>query len=244
MAIGAEKRLEARSRGAQVQGEVRTLPPVQLERLPPLDPEPARAGLGALAVDRLREGEGVMKTVDRARGRWREILAQLGLADSFLRNKHGPCPLCGGRDRYRFDDRDGSGSYFCNQCGPGSGITLVMKLRGMSFAEAARLVDGIIGCDYGPAAQPQARHRVASSGCGSCSRCSTAPVGPTSSQGYLQSRGLSVFPDVLRGHGALYYAELGVPASPPWSRRWSGLTAACSRCTGPSCSATTARRSS
>ena len=25
--------------------------------------------------------------------------------------KHGPCPMCGSSDRYRFDDKGGSGSY-------------------------------------------------------------------------------------------------------------------------------------
>ena len=49
-------------------------------------------------------------TMTRARGRWREILPRFGIAGRFLQNRHGPCPLCGGKDRYRFDDRDGSGS--------------------------------------------------------------------------------------------------------------------------------------
>ena len=25
--------------------------------------------------------------------------------------------MCGGKDRYRFDDQDGTGSWFCNRCG-------------------------------------------------------------------------------------------------------------------------------
>jgi putative DNA primase/helicase len=58
-----------------------------------------------------------MNTVERARGRWREILPIFGIETRYLHNRHGPCPLCGGKDRFRFDDRDGSGSYYCNQCG-------------------------------------------------------------------------------------------------------------------------------
>ena len=55
---------------------------------------------------------------EAARGRWPEILASLGgLSDQQLTDDHQPCPLCGGNDRYRFDDKDGSGSWFCNQCG-------------------------------------------------------------------------------------------------------------------------------
>ena len=69
-----------------------------------------------------------MDTITRARGRWKEILPQFGIDPKFLTNRHGPCPLCRGKDRFRFDDKDGSGSYFCNQCGPGSGVILIRKL--------------------------------------------------------------------------------------------------------------------
>ena len=61
-------------------------------------------------------------TIERARGRWREILPLFGIAPHFLVNKHGPCPICGGKDRFRFDDKDGSGSYFCNVCRAGNGV--------------------------------------------------------------------------------------------------------------------------
>ena len=71
-------------------------------------------------------------TIERARHRWREILPQLGIETRFLTNKHGPCPLCGGKDRFRFDDKDGSGSYYC-RCGPGVGVILVCKKNGWDF---------------------------------------------------------------------------------------------------------------
>ena len=88
-----------------------------------------------------------------ARGRWPEILAALaGLSDAELSDRHQPCPLCGGTDRYRFDDKDGSGSWFCNQCGgkdqrggAGSGIDLLMRRQGWSFVEAARQVEAFLG---------------------------------------------------------------------------------------------------
>ena len=40
-----------------------------------------------------------------AQCRWRSILTVLGMDERALSGKHGPCPLCGGRDRFRFDDR-------------------------------------------------------------------------------------------------------------------------------------------
>jgi putative DNA primase/helicase len=60
--------------------------------------------------------------------------------------------LCGGTDRYRFDDKDGSGSWFCNQCGGknqsgggGTGMDMLMRRNGWSFAEAAKRVEQHLG---------------------------------------------------------------------------------------------------
>lgn len=86
-----------------------------------------------------------MKTVEAARGKWYGILRHFGVDDAFLRNRHGPCPLCGGTDRFRWDDKDGSGSYYCSQCGAGDGMALVMEITGKEFAEAAADIDTIIG---------------------------------------------------------------------------------------------------
>jgi phage/plasmid primase-like uncharacterized protein len=44
--------------------------------------------------------------------------------------------MCGGKDRFRFDNRRGRGDYFCNQCGAGDGLTLVMRSTGLTFSDA------------------------------------------------------------------------------------------------------------
>ncbi|NYY79755.1 hypothetical protein DMH17_06695 [Raoultella planticola] len=36
--------------------------------------------------------------------------------------------MCGGADRFRFDDKEGRGTWFCNQCGAGDGLKLVEKV--------------------------------------------------------------------------------------------------------------------
>jgi putative DNA primase/helicase len=59
--------------------------------------------------------------------------------------KHGPCPVCGGVDRFRFDDREGRGTWYCNQCGAGDGWTLVQRCLGIDFAEAVLRVAAIVG---------------------------------------------------------------------------------------------------
>lgn len=84
-------------------------------------------------------------TADRAKGRWPQILRELGIDDEFLQNRHGPCPCSGGRDRYRFDNKDGRGTYYCSKCGPGDGFDLACKVTGMSFADVAKEIDGMLG---------------------------------------------------------------------------------------------------
>lgn len=93
---------------------------------------------------------------DRMRGRWHGLLPALGVPASFLNGKHQPCPLCGGKDRARFDDKDGNGTWICNQCGSGDGIALVMKINGWDFKVAADRVDALAGDVPPRVARPQA----------------------------------------------------------------------------------------
>lgn len=85
------------------------------------------------------------KTCDAARGKWKGILLSLGMDAKHLTGKHGPCPLCGGNDRFRFDNKDGSGSYICGQCGAGSGMDLLKAFKGWEFRDAAQAVDEVLG---------------------------------------------------------------------------------------------------
>ncbi len=80
-----------------------------------------------------------------ALGRWPGILKMLGINDLALSGKHGPCPMCGGNDRFRFDDKQGRGTYYCSGCGAGDGINLAMKLTGLPFRDAARRIEAIAG---------------------------------------------------------------------------------------------------
>ena len=82
---------------------------------------------------------------ERTRGKWFGILTALGVDASYLRNKHGPCPVCGGKDRFRWDDRNGDGTFYCNHCGAGSGTDLVMKFLGLPFRDAAPRIESVIG---------------------------------------------------------------------------------------------------
>lgn len=80
-----------------------------------------------------------------AQGRWRSILTILGMDERALSGKHGPCPMCGGKDRFRFDDKEGRGTYFCSGCGAGDGVQLAMGITGLSFRDVAAEVERIAG---------------------------------------------------------------------------------------------------
>lgn len=90
---------------------------------------------------------------ERCRGRWKDVLSRLGLRADLLNNAHGPCPGCGGKDRFRFDDRDGEGTFICSQGGggnlAGNGIDLVAHAKSISWVEAMRMVAREIGLDLG-----------------------------------------------------------------------------------------------
>jgi putative DNA primase/helicase len=80
----------------------------------------------------------------KAEGRWRDILSMVGIDQKFLTKKNGPCPMCGGKDRFRYTDLNGKGTWVCNECGRGGGIALVMKFKSMDFKAAAKLVEPLI----------------------------------------------------------------------------------------------------
>jgi len=85
------------------------------------------------------------KTTAAAQGRWRDILLHFGVEARYLEDRHGPCPLCrDGEDRFRWDNTEGNGGYYCSACGPGSGMHLLMVLKGWDFPRAAREVDAFL----------------------------------------------------------------------------------------------------
>ncbi|EHG4245359.1 DNA primase [Salmonella enterica subsp. enterica serovar Newport] len=85
----------------------------------------------------------VTETVKQACGHWPRILPALGV--NVIKNRHQSCPVCGGSDRFRFDDKQGRGTWFCNQCGAGDGLKLVEKVFGVTPSEAAGKVNVVTG---------------------------------------------------------------------------------------------------
>jgi putative DNA primase/helicase len=89
-----------------------------------------------------QQGERIQ---DRARGRWKDILSALGFPLAALSGRHCACPWCGGKDRFRWDDKEGSGSWFCSQCGAGHGVEAVIRWRKCEFSEAKEAIEKVLG---------------------------------------------------------------------------------------------------
>lgn len=137
-------------------------------------------------------------------GKWPGILSHLGI--DVGSGKHGPCPACGGTDRYRFDDRDGKGTYFCNQCGPGDGFGLVRKVYGCSFTDALRMVTPIVG-DIPKQTRRQRKLTDKKDALNRLRQSSKPLVAGDPVMVYLGNRGITMVPQSIRYCPACYESE-------------------------------------
>ncbi len=82
-----------------------------------------------------------------ANGRWVDYIFPAFQIETPARKGHGPCPACGGDDRFRCDDQGGGGSWYCNGCDPhaGDGFALVANVRGYTSSEVLKQVAGVLG---------------------------------------------------------------------------------------------------
>jgi putative DNA primase/helicase len=145
-----------------------------------------------------------VNTIERAQGRWREILPRLGIDSRFLSKHNGPCPLCGGKDRFCWDNKDGSGSYICRQCGAGYPIQMLGKKFGWSSKTALDEIDKVIG--QGPISVKQRDLRRSDElRMRDIKSLLNDAAAPEVVDTYLRRRGLSVSSPVLQGHRACPY---------------------------------------
>lgn len=152
-----------------------------------------------------------------ANGNWQGIFTRMGVPQRALTNRHQPCPICGGKDRYRFDNKHGNGTYFCNQCGSGDGITFVMKWLQCSFPDALRAIAEQLGMTPAtnrpisriqptPAPQHEKPEKDELTKLQHIWQ-ETQPLANTPAEQYLRQRGLSlpIKTTALRYHAALPY---------------------------------------
>lgn len=143
-----------------------------------------------------------------ARGKWPGILIELGVPAKFLTGRHTECPFCGGKDRFRFSDFNGTGGYFCNQCSKGNGIDLLMRFFDWGFHETAKAIEGVVkmveATPVAPKRDPSILLKRITEGSQHLSVEDAQVVIK-----YLDKRGLTLVPDAIRYHPSLMYWEDG-----------------------------------
>ncbi|WP_374255073.1 primase-helicase zinc-binding domain-containing protein [Acinetobacter brisouii] len=83
---------------------------------------------------------------DAAQGNWKDLIfPAFAITVPAKKNQHGPCPICGGTDRFRCDDKQGKGTFICNQCGAGDGFELIVKARGIDRADVLKEIGAVLG---------------------------------------------------------------------------------------------------
>jgi len=136
---------------------------------------------------------------EQARNKWRSILPMFGIPEACLSGRHCACPICGGgKDRFRFDNKDGRGTWICNQCGAGDGMKLLLLHSNLSFAQAAQQIRERLGEAVASAPPRQMDPAAARRAMNDLWRAS-APIGDDEAAAYLLSRGFpGPYPAELR----------------------------------------------
>lgn len=157
---------------------------------------------------------------------WPAILVQLGIPEESLRpKKPGPCPACGGRDRFTFDNRKLRGDFICRGCGAGDGFALLMRVYGWGFPETRRHVMHAAGLDGRDEPTPRQTAPIASGApqvvapavatrparVRALTRSTCAVADCPDAVDYLASRGLWPLPPdcELRAHVSVDYFDQG-----------------------------------
>lgn len=146
----------------------------------------------------------VVDIKDQCRGRWADILAQLGFAEEIFSGKHQACPECGGKDRFRWNREKEFG--ICNQCGDHQPVNMAMAHLQLPFRDTVAKIRTVIGqCQQAPAKTDDSSKNEA--------RLNRIHAGlkriikgdPVSL--YLQNRGITILPkrDVYTHHGLDYW---------------------------------------
>ncbi|EIN00057.1 P4 alpha zinc-binding domain protein [Paraburkholderia hospita] len=88
-----------------------------------------------------------VKDVKLSPEQWVALLQKYGVPASSLTGKGSPCPICGGNDRFTYDNKRDRGDWVCRKCNDGNfkagdGFELICKSAGITFRELMLELDG------------------------------------------------------------------------------------------------------
>lgn len=139
-----------------------------------------------------------------ANGKWTDILTRLGVDGKFLSGKQCPCPMCGGKNRFKYDNQN-RGTYFCRGCGSGNGWNLLRNLFGWDYNRTIKEVRNIVGdCKIMTTKKKDPREVLRK-----IARVSKPISNDSDIVKYLYSRGIATVPNMLK-EADLYYYEDGI----------------------------------
>jgi putative DNA primase/helicase len=139
------------------------------------------------------------RVIEETRGRWQALLPALGVRAEYLTGKNGPCPFCGGRDRWRFLNTDGNGTWICNQCGAGNGFEIVKRILKVEFRDAVLAVENLLRTAP-PANEPKPKDHASLREEAKRTWNRAQPLGHDETTEYLRSRAIDLptWPKALR----------------------------------------------
>jgi len=149
------------------------------------------------------------KAREMASGKWPGLLKSVfGVDEKHLTGKNGPCPICGGKDRYRWIRSTRGGQWICNQCRPNGadGAELAMAVIGAEYKEVAKMIEQSSG-SIEPVKEVAAKDpnilldRIAR-------ECREVTRGSVVAR-YLQGRGIAKGSKAIRQHPGLDYWDGG-----------------------------------
>ena len=145
---------------------------------------------------------------EAARGRWRYLLEALGIPEQFLSRRNGPCPNCGGKDRWRFTDHDQAGRWWCNHCGTGDGFELLQRFHGWDFKQAAKEVKKMLpNMPEARVVDQDAKLKLVRDGLNKFKAGILKATDSAQVERYLKSRGLTAPPLLLAHRAAEYWQD-------------------------------------
>lgn len=76
---------------------------------------------------------------------WAGLISTFGIPSELLIKRGTPCPLCGGTDRFTYDNKFGNGDSFCRGCGHHDGLSLIQHYNGFDFPTTIKEVANYLG---------------------------------------------------------------------------------------------------